>query len=192
MPDEGEGGDATGAKGREGQGDGSKSGEGDRGREGQNPRREGGDTDSTQTITELRAALKKANGEAAAHRKKAEELENAALSESEKRDKRIKELEAEQSTWQRERRDATIRQAVGTAARKAGALYPDDVYLLVRDELKVSDDGKPEGVDDAIKDLRKSRPALFGAGGSADGGAGRNGQPPSSMNDMIRNAAGRR
>jgi hypothetical protein len=86
--------------------------------------------------------------------------------------------------------------AVETAAKAAGFKNPTKIYRLVKDELSFSDDGKPENVKDLIaiakKDYAEELEANKG-NGSADGGAGaRSGAGAgTSMNDIIRRAAGR-
>jgi hypothetical protein len=90
-------------------------------------------------------------------------------------------------------RDA--RDAVETAAKGAGFSNPSKIYRLLRDDLSFDDSGKPENVKDLIAIAKRDFPEELAqkSNGSADGGAGaRSGAGAgTSMNDIIRRAAGR-
>jgi hypothetical protein len=127
--------------------------------------------------------------EAAANRAKAREaearlkaLEDAQLSEGEKKDRRLKELEDEVGTL----RQQTRRAEVQAAAAKAGAVDADVVARLVEDD--------EADVQRAVHALKRDKPYLFNrpGAGSADGGAGGRAIDSPNMNDYIRRAAGRR
>jgi len=106
-------------------------------------------------------------------------LESEKLTESEKRDLRAKELEAENATLKAERHAARVEAAAATA----GARNPAIVAKLVPAD---ADDPKK-----AIEQIKKDNPYLFGTAGSADGGAGGNsGGSGRSMNDLIRRGRG--
>jgi myosin heavy subunit len=125
--------------------------------------------ENAKTRTELKSALLRLK-----------ELEDAQLSDAEKREKRLKDLEAENADLRRTAREAQTR----AAAASAGAVNPAAVARLI-------DEG--EDVEKAVTALKKSDPYLFhrpGAG-SADGGAGGAAVRGQNFNDLIRRAAGR-
>jgi hypothetical protein len=113
------------------------------------------------------------------------EEESAEIVEARKR--------AETAEAQLRIRDA--RDAVETAAKTAGFSSPSKIYRLLKDELSFDDSGKPENVKDLIAIAKRDFPEELTkkASGSADGGAGgRAGAGTgTSMNDIIRRAAGR-
>lgn len=146
------------------------------------------------TIENLRGFEKKAKEleKAIAERdRKLQEIEDGKLSEMEKLNRRLSELETEKITWERERQEHRVGGAVREAAAKAGAVYPDAVYkLLDSSTLEFDADGNPKNLEKVIEGLRGSYPAIFNGTGSADGGARRPAKTID-MNQMIRQAAGR-
>lgn len=112
-------------------------------------------------------------------------LEDAKLSDAEKAAKRLQELEAERETWQREKRELAMRQAVTDAGRRLRAIDPELVYRLIDVEQESE-------IDAAVTKLRRDRPYLFHAlNGSADGGRSGPADTSLGMNDLIRRATGR-
>ena len=98
------------------------------------------------------------------------ELEDAKLSEEEKRERRLEELEAERATWEQERQDTRLRLAV--YARSAELNVADaDLALAVLDRSKVEygKDGEPLNVADVLLELLEARPILKAAKGQAKG-----------------------
>lgn len=125
---------------------------------------------------------------------KLKEHDDAKLSETEKLQAQLSALEAEKATWERERREFVVRQAITTAATTAGALYPDALWKLVDfASLEFSDDGQPTNADKTVEEVKERYPALFGSSkpGSADGGprGGATGGDKPNMNDLLRAAA---
>ena len=57
--------------------------------------------------------------------------------------------------------DLAKRQAITQAAADAKTTDAETVYLYLRDEVEVDDDGTPQDVDKAIKALAKRKPHLF-------------------------------
>lgn len=93
---------------------------------------------------------------------------------------------AESALREREAQDALVE-----AAREAGAANPLKVARLVKDSLEFDDRGKPSNVAALITTAKRDYAEEFAprkAGGSADGGAGRESKPGLSMNDIIRRA----
>jgi chromosome segregation ATPase len=133
---------------------------------------------------------KKLRSEAASLRKRLAAFEkaeadrkSAELSEVE----RIKqELDARDTDLTTARQELRNLKAQALASR-AGALYPDLVADKLSDEAL---NGDKAAQDKELTRLRKDYPQLF-RGGSADGGAGRESDPPGDMNALVRRLAGR-
>ena len=170
-PDEGAGG-----SGGEGGSEGGKGGEGGAGGS-------GGGTPKTYDEEHVR----KLNSEAAGYRTRAnkaerelEEFRKSQLTDAEKKELRLKELESENTTLKGRERSSRIE----ALAAKAGARDADVVALLVPADA--------EDLAKAITEIKKARPHLFGSSGSVDGGAGGGGGGSAgTMNDFIRRSAGR-
>lgn len=149
-------------KGTETTTDTGKEGEGDKGKE---------NTWTPPTEAEWRATqekLKKANGQAAAHRKEADELKRKGETEAEANARKAREeADANASkTW----KPRIVRQAARAALVEAGLTgAPDRLLKLVDvDQVEVDDEGEVTGLDEQIKGLKKDYPELF-----AKRGAGR-------------------
>lgn len=121
------------------------------------------------------------------HQRELEKLQRANMTEAEKaraeRDdasKRAEQLESEL-------RETRIRGRFETAAIKAGAVDPEAAFKLA-DLSKVKDDGA--GIDQALADLKKSKPYLFGGQKIATGSAGgaSASSTPSNANQAVNDA----
>lgn len=123
---------------------------------------------SAEELTELRKALKAANAEAAARRIKLQEYEEA---EQRRKEAEMSELEKLQAKYNREReareaaeraaKQTTIRHAVELQASGMGFHNPADALAFMNgDTLSINDEGKVEGVEDALKELSEARPYL--------------------------------
>ena len=65
-----------------------------------------------------------------------------------------------------------VKAAFGSAAAKAGALFPDDVWKLIDTaRVEVDEAGSPKNCEALITAVREARPEYFGASGGG-GGAG--------------------
>lgn len=149
----------------------------------------GAGTQTAGTAEKFDAAyVKSLRDEAAAHRKKLREtetrlkaLEDEKLSDTEKRERDLKDAQERATAAEARAHLAEIK----AAASAAGAVNPARVAQLIEPGT--------EDAEKAVAALKKSDPYLFNrpGAGSADGGAG--GEPPKgrSMNDLIRQAAGR-
>ncbi len=112
--------------------------------------------------------VRKLRAEAAEYRRrlreleqKAQEQENAKLSEAERLQKRLAELEREQATYQRERQERTLRYEVMLAANRLGIVDPDAAYrLLDVSRIEFAEDGTPANIEVALRELLKARPYL--------------------------------
>lgn len=119
--------------------------------------------------------VKQLRREAAEYRKKLRELEQivkqheeAKLSETEKLQKRLAELEREQASWQQERQERTLRYETMLAASRLGIVDPEAAYkLLDLAEIEFDEDGSPRNLEKALRDLIAKRPYLAGAAGGS-------------------------
>lgn len=151
-------------------------------------------TTQASDLTALQAELAREKRAREAAEKKARDIEQATMTEQQRKDARLAELEAEQANWTMERQTLILRQAAFQAATAAGALYPDLVAQYVNPaSVEWDKDGKPTNIGKVVADARQAYPALFRATpGSADGGAGAGAAPTgTNMNDLIRRGAGR-
>ncbi len=105
--------------------------------------------------------VRKLRAEAAEYRKrlreleqKAQEQENAKLSETERLQKRLAELE-------RERQERTLKYETMLAASRLGIVDPDAAYrLLDVASIEIAEDGTPKNLEDALFELVKAKPYL--------------------------------
>ena len=141
-----------------------------------------GDTGKRALEAERKAASD-ARRRAEAAEKELQALKDAALSDGEKRDKRLAELEAERAVWTQERDNMILRATIEREAVKAGA-DPELVLgtlLLNRDSIEMAD-GAPTNVAALVAGLVKSKPGLITRPvGSADLGTGSGGRTAGSL-----------
>lgn len=109
-----------------------------------------------------------------ADKKRIDELENASRTDQEKAIAKARQEASDEVTGKYQ---AQVRQARVEAALAAAGVEPSLIDLATNAgefaKLKVTDDGKVEGLTEAIAALKKDRPALFKAPvapGTADGG----------------------
>lgn len=123
---------------------------------------------STEYVRKLRA-------EAAEYRRRLRELENtvrqheeAKLSETEKLQKRVAELEREQQVYQQERQERTLQYETMLAATRLGIVDPEAAYrLLDVAKLQFNEDGKPVNLVPVLQELVQQRPYLLARGGTS-------------------------
>lgn len=120
----------------------------------------------------------------------ARKADEATLSEQEKLQRRVAELETERDVHATAQREQAIRMATVTAAARLGFADPEDAYaLLDREAIELDDAGTPKNVSRLLTDLLKAKPYLGAAHarpmGSADGGARSDGPP---LDDQIKAA----
>lgn len=114
--------------------------------------------------------VKRLRAEAAEYRKRLRELEQtvkqheeAKLSETERLQKRLAELEREHAAWQRERQEHTLKYETMLAASRLGIVDPEAAYrLLDLTKLEFDEDGNPKNLDKALQELLKAKPYLAG------------------------------
>lgn len=124
--------------------------------------------DTAATIKRLETALKRANAEAAERRIKLQEFEEeerkrqeAELSETERLRKQLAEAQAASETMAAQVRETQMRSAVERTAARMRFHDPADAYALADlSAVTVGDNGKVDGVEDALKALAKSKPHL--------------------------------
>ncbi len=120
-------------------------------------------------------------------------LQDAALSDTERKDKRLSELEAENATMKLERQTDRIAMAATAVARQAGALYPEQAWkLLTLSEVEFDAGGNPTNLPKLVDALKKASPALFRGGGQQtrlDQGA-RTNASTKDRNDQMRELLG--
>lgn len=113
----------------------------------------------------------KQNAKAAA---KLAEIEEAGKSELERAQAAAAEAEQRAKAAEERISKTLTRAAVATAAAKAGAIDPDDVFALLPSDAVTVEGDEVRGVVEAIAALKDAKPHLFGkskpAPGSADGG----------------------
>lgn len=152
------------------------------------------------TIAKLREYEKTAKAQAReleTLRAKAQAADDAKLSEQERLQKRIAELEQQDAERTVRMRALAAQSALIAAATKAGALYPDLLADRLAASAELDAEGRTLNADALVADAKKQYPAVFRAqAGSADGGAGQDrkvadGGGGGDMNRMIRHYAGR-
>ena len=138
---------------------------------------------------EDRAKANKA--EAAANKTAAEklkQLEDANKSETEKLTDRATTAETEAQTWRERYNDMAKRTAITEAAVEARSTDPETVFLYLRDEVQIDEDGKVQGIAKAIKGLQARKAHLFNAVPAGARDAGANHTPPALNSDALTDA----
>ena len=140
-----------------------------------------------------RDARREAEKRAKAAEVELKKLQDAGLSDQERKDARLAELEREIATERLLRQEATLRAETYSTAQRLGFRAPEIAYrLLSPSEVVYAEDGTPKNVQALLQTVIKDHPYL--ASGTTDYGGGPRGTPPtavSSMNAAIRKAAGR-
>ena len=116
------------------------------------------------------AYVRKLRAEAAENRKRLRELEakvkadeDAKLTEQERLQKRIAELERKDTEYQQTLQERTVRYEVMLMANKLGIVDPDAAFrLLDVSSLEFDDDGKPNNIEKVLKKLVSDKPYLIG------------------------------
>lgn len=141
----------------------------------------------------LQRELAKTRAEAAEWRTKLRAFEEAQkkaaeaqLTEAERLERRVTELEKQNEALLAEKQELVILNAVTANANKLGIVDPEAaVKLLDRKGLKLADDGSPENLDAALRDLLKEKPYLTAkpsaSAGRTDASAGVTAGPPPNL-----------
>jgi len=125
------------------------------------------------------SARKKANSEAAKHRHAAKELEDLKtqletekLSEQEKLERKLADLQKSHDETIRQSQERIINYEVRLQAAQLGIADPNDaVKLMDWSEIEYDDNGTPTNVEDLLKALVKSKPYLVARKPATSGGA---------------------
>lgn len=116
-----------------------------------------------------------------------DKIRAAQLSDAEKKDQRISELERQlQDTTLREQ-ETRLRSAIIAEAAGKFTDPSDAVALLDRSQIEFDDDGAPKNVADVVGALLDAKPHLA-AGGSRGGSADQGARAGSSVKQLDRNA----
>lgn len=134
-----------------------------------------GKLDPASELEQLRAALRKANKEAADHRRRAEayDAEKAAsaeaeLSELQKAQQKLADLERGKAALELERQELTAKYEFSLAVLRPGSgvepTAAEAAWKLVdRSELEFGEDGRPTNVPKVLKELVRQYPFLAAA-----------------------------
>ncbi len=156
---------------------------------------DGGTPAHPEDTTNLRGALQKERERAEAAEKRLKELTEKDLPEAERTKRRLDELETTNRTLVQQLQTERIQSAVIAAATRLGFADPADAYSLLPADAIELEDGKPKGVDKALKELLTRKHYLASssarASGSVDQGAKGGSKTDNDFNAMIRRAAGR-
>lgn len=156
--------------------------------------------DAKQELELMRAALKKANAEAAERRKKLDAYEKAEadrkaadLSEVERAKKALADAQEAAKKMQAELSESRIKAAIEMEAVKMGFYDAADARALVdMSAVEIDEAGKVKGAADALKALAKARPYLLKPAQTAqsDTDASKRGKGESGMSeDEVREFA---
>jgi hypothetical protein len=149
---------------------------------------------TTVDVAVLQRELAEARREAAKHRTDLRRVTDAQLSEAERLQRRVTELEAEREQVLAREKDRAIRYAALEAAAKLGFRDPDlAIRLIDPSAVETKDDGTPKNVERLLADVLARSPYLGRTGVASDFGGGQRGASASGtdMNSLIRRAAGR-
>lgn len=118
--------------------------------------------------------VRKLRAEAADYRKRLRELEGkvkaeeeAKLTEQEKLQKRLAELERKEAEYQQILQARTLEYEVKLQASRLGVVDPEAAYrLLDVKQIEFDDDGKPTNLEKVLKELVAQKPYLVVSGGT--------------------------
>lgn len=181
------GGDANGKEQDQGQtqGDGGK----DQGTQGDAGKDEPLRAEGQQALEAFKQRARNAERELKTTKDRLDALESEKLSDSEKKDKRIEELEGKLSSNTTAVQDAFLRAAIADSEHKV-ANVADTAVLLRQAGVEFDDNHQPQDLDTRLKELLDAKPHLRAAGtqvtGDGDGGAGDGAAPANDMNARIR------
>ncbi len=125
---------------------------------------------TAEDIEALQRELKEARAEAAKYRKAQVDAQKAAQAAAdaqkpdvERQAAKLAVLESEKASWERERQEHYVEQAVARLSGKHAVVDLDAaVRLMDWSELQFDGDGRPTNAEDVLKALLKERPYLAG------------------------------
>ncbi len=117
--------------------------------------------------------VRKLRAEAADYRKRLRELEGkvkaeeeAKMTEQERLQKRLAELERQSTEYQQTIQTRTLEYEVKLHAARLGVVDPEAAYrLLDMKQVEFDEDGKPANIEKALRALIAAKPYLAGGGG---------------------------
>jgi hypothetical protein len=147
--------------------------------------------------TRLERELKDTRAEAAAHRRRAQELERtqqeaaqAGMTELEREQAARKVAEDRAATLEASLRGQALESAAVSAATRLGFRNPElAVRLLDPAAIEYTEEGKPKNTEALLKAVAQAEPYLIKGGAGGDYGGGHRGDTPPAkpgMNDLIR------
>jgi flagellar biosynthesis GTPase FlhF len=150
--------------------------------------------------TALQRELAEARREAARYRNEAKKQtdaqrseEEATLSDLEKANRKIADLEREREDLLTRSQERAVRLATVDAAARLGFRSPEVAYKLIdRAVIEYEEDGSPKNIEKLLKDLLQREPYLGKASPAGDFGGGNRGPTPTTqpdMNVLLRRAA---
>lgn len=146
-------------------------------------------------------------------RLKRDRIDHGQIDELRQQAEQVPRLQARIQTLERERDQArqdaqhhsqradtaTLRAEVVSEATRAGAVDPDDVFRLLPEGAIKLEEGKPSGVEEAVRTLAERKAHLFAApkprpsggdGGARDDGGRTNRERTTDMNRLLRQGIG--
>ena len=121
-----------------------------------------------ETWKRTQSELAEARREAINYRKRAEEADTAKLTDEQKREKRMADLEKAHSDLQRTHQDRVLQYEVRLSAAAANFRDPADALSLIDlAAVKFDEDGTPKNLSELIEAIAKSKPYLLREDGSA-------------------------
>lgn len=194
MSDNGAGSGGTGTQSGSTEGATGSQSQGDNGSTGT----EDDDFDKDRALNTIRAqrdSEKALKAQLAAAQQQLKDKDDATLSEQQKLQKRIDEMETAVKEQSAKAQRATLRSGLTVEATELGFRNPALAHKLIdQDDVTYDDAGTPTNLKRLLRDVLKDNPYLAGSGGGADAGAGRDrgGKGGSTdMNSMIRQMTGR-
>lgn len=149
----------------------------------------GGDEQKVETFD--RAYVEALRQEAAGYRTRAKQAEETAQKAQSETAARIKAAEDNAAAMKTKVQELTVQQAVYLEAVRMGFFDPEDaVRLSDSSVVKLGEDGKVEGVTDALQALAKTKPHLLRARGTGDAAHMGGAATGNDMNRQIRQRAG--
>lgn len=167
------------------------------------PTSQAGEADTVEPTVDpaiMQRELAEARREAARYRSEAKKLSEAArtadeasLSELEKANRRVSDLERERDDLLTRDQERKIHIASVDAAARLGYRSPELAFkLLDRADVEFEEDGSPKNIEKLLSKVLEREPYLAKPGTTPDFGGGNRGSAPSTtldMNDLLKRAA---
>lgn len=153
----------------------------------------GSEGTDTGTDTFPRVYVEELRRESAGYRTRAQQAEKELQTEREKAQKKRQEVEAKLTAAEQRLNESIVSTALVVEATRMGFHDPEDAVRLADiSNVKLTEAGKAEGVAEALQALATKKPHLLKGRGVSDASASGEASTGRTMNEVIRNAAGRR